>query len=155
MALASLKVLCTPSTLCSKRFSGCCYLNNRRKTARTICNISQLLFPFLFPCFSLLRLPIPLSLVMSSNVLPNCATSFLALCAPAIWSGKGQCNSAPAANECISSSPSSFALQNSTSFTTDTPKVVFLTSSRLALKFSCLPMFCCPPASTPPMWTAI
>ena len=64
-----------------------------KKTTRTICNISQLLFLLLFPCLSLSRLLIPLSLVMSSNVHPNCATSFLALFAPAIWPGKGQCNS--------------------------------------------------------------
>ena len=86
---------------------------------------------------------------MSSNVHPNHATSFLALCAPAIWSGKGQCNSVPAPNEYISSSPSSPPLQNSTSFTTDTTEVVLLTSSRLALKFSCLPIYCGPPAPTP------
>ena len=130
-------MLCTPSTSCSKHFSGCCQLNNQRKTSRTICNISQLLFPRLFPCLSLLRLSIPHSFVMSSNVHPNCATSFLALCPPAIWSEKGQCNSVPAPNEYISSSPSSPPLQNSTSFTTDAPKVVLLTSSRLALKFFC------------------
>ena len=78
---------------------------------------------------------------MSSNVYPNCATSFLALCAPAIWSGKGQCNSVSGTNEYILSSTSSPFLQNSTSFTADTSKVVFLTTSRLALKFSCLPIF--------------
>ena len=113
-----------------------------KKNSPHYLNISKLLFPLLFPCLSLSRLPIPLSLVMSRNVHPNCATSFLALCASAIWSGKGQYNSVAAANEYISSLPSSPPLQNSTSFTTDTPKVVLLTSSRLALKFSCLPIFC-------------